>query len=377
MSRTRRGRGEGSVYQRSDGRWVGTLDLGLDAVGKRDRRSVSGATKKEVLDKLEEIRISARSNLIIRPEKETVAEYLTRWIQDSVERSVRRSTYLCYESMVRVHLIPRIGRIQLAQILPAHVDRLYAMMAKDGVSPRMQRLAHAVLNRALGQAEKRGEILRNPCVVVDKPRVPKKEAKFLNEKQVEQLLTAAKGDRLEALYVVAVTTGLRQGELLGLHWENVNLGLGTITVVQALLEHRGYVSLGEPKSAAGRRTVVLPKVAIAALTAHRERMAVEGHTGPWVFCDTGGGPIRKSNLRQRSFEPLLKKAGLPHIRFHDLRHTAATLMLSVEPNAKVLQERMGHSSVGVTFGMYGHLLPTLQAQAVDKLDGLFNKMDGK
>ncbi|MGH2855666.1 MAG: site-specific integrase, partial [Solirubrobacteraceae bacterium] len=163
----------------------------------------------------------------------------------------------------------------------------------------------------------------------------------MSPEQVVALLNAAETTRLYALYVLAVTTGLRQGELLGLQVDDIDLEAGTLSVRHQLTEVAGKLELTEPKTSAGRRQVVLPKLAVAALATHRDRLRTEGSESPWLFPDRRGGPIRKSNLRRKSFEPLLKKAGLPHIRFHDLRHTSATLLLLQEVHPKVVQERLG------------------------------------
>ncbi len=188
--------------------------------------------------------------------------------------------------------------------------------------------------------------------------------------QVVQLLETARGDRLEALYVLAVTTGLRQGELLGLQWEDVDLAGAALHVRHTLHELNGRLWIGEPKTRRARRQVDLPSIAVVALQDHRERMLIEGHSDGLVFCDTQGGPLRKSNLLRRSFLPLLKRAGLPTIRFHDLRHTAATLLLAQGVHPKIVQERLGHSQISLTLDTYSHVLPGMGREAASKLDAL-------
>lgn len=179
---------------------------------------------------------------------------------------------------------------------------MYVDLERAGVSPRMRQFTHAVLHRALNQAVKWGLVDRNVCDAVDRPRVPRKELRTLNAEEAQRLLEAAKGDRLEALLVLALTTGMRQGELLGLQWEDVDLKTGTVYIRRTLLELKGKLTLGETKSGRNRR-VDLPDIAVETLREHRKRMLAEGHPGPWVFCDTQGGPIRKSNLTRRWFKP--------------------------------------------------------------------------
>jgi integrase len=193
----------------------------------------------------------------------------------------------------------------------------------------------------------------------------------LTPEQVKSLLEAATMDRFHALYVLAVATGLRQGELLGLRWEDVDFGGAMLRVRFALHELDGHLSLDEPKTAKSKRPVDLPEVAVTALREHRERMLSEGHPHGLVFCDTDGGPVRRPNLIRRSFLPLLKTAGLPRIRFHDLRHTAATLLLLQGVHPKVVQERLGHSQISVTLDTYSHVLPSMGKEAAARLDAFF------
>ncbi len=192
----------------------------------------------------------------------------------------------------------------------------------------------------------------------------------LDAAQVGQLLQAAREDRLHAVYVLAVATGLRQGELLGLHWEDVDMKQGALTVRRQLSEEGGVLQFTEPKTAKGRRRVELPEFATAALHEHRKRMLAAGTPGPLVFCDTEGNPIRKRNLLRRSFQPLLQRAELPKIRFHDLRHTAATLLLSQGVHPKIVQERLGHAQISLTLDTYSLVLPSMQKEAAAKLDSL-------
>jgi integrase len=192
----------------------------------------------------------------------------------------------------------------------------------------------------------------------------------LSEEQVRLFLSEARRDRLYALYVVALTTGLRQGELFALHWADIDLEAGTITVRHTLQEYGSELTLAEPKTSRSRRSVPISDRVVAALRAHHKQMMIDGNPGPWVFCDTTGGPLRKSNVTRRSFRPLLKRAGLPLIRFHDLRHTAATLWLIKGVHPKVVQERLGHSSIAITLDTYSHVLPSMQRDAAERLDDL-------
>lgn len=370
----RRGRFEGSIYRRnSDGRWAG-------AVTKPDgsRKAVYGRTRQEVAQKLAVASQLVQRGMPLPPERTSVAQYLTRWLDEVAEPRVRSATLEGYERIIRLHISPVIGSVKLARIGPSDLSRLYQTLRLKGLSARYVQLAHAVLHSAFREAERWGLLTRNPADLVDGPRPARPVFQPLDQNQVNALLEAARGDRYEALYLVAVTSGLRQGELLGLRWTDFDADRATITVRQQLQRTRAGWVLSEPKTANGRRTVVLPQVAVSALIAHRTKQLEERlQAGPrWqgselVFTSHVGGPIEKQNLIRRSFKPLLRNAGLPDIRFHDLRHAAATLLLLQGVHPKVVQERLGHANIAVTMDIYSHVLPTLQRDAADKLDALF------
>jgi integrase len=227
------------------------------------------------------------------------------------------------------------------------------------------------LRRSLKQALKWGLVIRNVCDAVDPPRVSKRDIHPLSPEQVGKLLAAAKGNRLEALYPTAVGTGLRLGELFGLQWSDVDLGSGTISVRHTLTELNGILTLSEPKSAKGKRMVELPQRVVKALHEHRKRALAEGFASvPWVFCNQHGGPLRRSHFHAQQFKPLLKRADLPDIRFHDLRHTSATLLLVQGVHPKVVQERLGHAQISLTLDTYSHVLPSMQRDAAGRLDSM-------
>lgn len=366
----RRGRGEGAIYKRADGFWCASITVGYDEKGKRRRRTVYGQTKTEVREKLARLHADSVTGSLVVPSRETLGAFLLRWLEDVARTTVRATTHMRYESLVRTHILPRVGGLGLAKLEPRQVQALYSRMETEGAGPRTIELVHAVLHRALDQAVKWGLLMRNPTDAAEKPRVPKRKMQTLSPEQARQLLEAAKEDRLEAVFVLAVATGLRQGELLALHWEDIDLDGGMLMVRHTLQDVRGELRLEEPKTSKGRRRVDLPAFAVEALRRHKDRMAEEGHDKAWVFCDNKGGPLRVSNFLRRSFLPLLQRAGLPRIRFHDLRHTAATLLLSKGVHPKVVQERLGHAQIAITLDTYSHVLPSMQREAASKLDDL-------
>ena len=374
--RSRRGRGEGSIFRRKDGVWTGILSLGHSEDGHRHRRVVYGRDKSTVVERLARMRAQALDGMLSNAQRFTVSAFLARWLEDAARSAVSPSTHQLYEGLIRLHINPRTGGVPLSRLTPVHVQGMLGAMERDGASPRLRQMVLGVLHQALGQAVRWSIVPRNICDAVTRPRAPRQTMQALTPDQVIRLLTAAKDDRLEALYVLAVTTGLRQGELLGLQWEDVDLPEAVLHVHHTLHELNGRLWIGEPKTTRARRQVDLPVIAVTALKDHRERMTREAYADGLVFCNTQGGPLRKSNLLRRSFLPLLKRTGLPAIRFHDLRHTAATLLLAQGVHPKIVQERLGHSQISLTLDTYSHVLPSMGREAASKLDALLMRTAG-
>lgn len=386
--RSRRGRGEGSVFRRKDGLWAGSLTVGYDANGRRRRRAVYGRTKAEILAKLARLQHQAVTGTLGDPQRLTMAAYLTRWLEDAARPAVRPTTHRRYGEVIRLHVAPAIGGVALARLTPAHAQAMLTSMEKGGASARVRQMTFNVLHRALEQALRWGLVPRNVCDAAARPRVPRPTIRTLDAAQVRLLLAEAKDDRLEALYMLAVTTGMRQGELLGLQWEDVDLPGAAVQVRHQLQEIAGDLSLVEPKTARSRRRIDLPALAVVTLLEHRERLRAAGLSvrEGYVFTDSRGGPLRKSNLLRRSFVPLLDLRrvredlrkqgvaedalpnGLPRVRFHDLRHTAATLHLASGTHPKVVQEMLGHSTISMTLDTYSHTIPSMQRAAAAAMD---------
>jgi integrase len=268
----------------------------------------------------------------------------------------------------------------LSRLTPQQVQQLYAQKLSAGLSPTTVAHLHAVLHRALGAALRLGLVQRNVTELVDAPHVSPPEMQVLTPEQARIFLQAASTDRLEALYVLAITSGMRLGELLAVKWRDVDLDRGSLQV-RATLQHtdEGY-NFFQPKTKRSRRHVTLTRGAVEALRRHRARQAEERLLAGagWkdlglIFTNTAGGPLHKSNLHFRSFKPLLQAAGLPPIRFHDLRHTAATLLFLQGVHPKVVSEMLGHASVSITLDLYSHVLPNMQRDASDALDRLLGQ----
>jgi integrase len=295
----------------------------------------------------------------------TIAEYFDKWLKNSVRGSVRRSTFDCYEVICWRHIIPALGGMKLSRLTPVHVQEFYRGRLDSGLASASVHKCHTVLHKALSQAVEWHLIPRNVCDAVKAPRpVPKEEMRTLSPQETRRLLETASGDRLEALYVLAVTTGMRQGELLGLKWQDVALEAETLRVRRTLTRHGGKMALGEPKTKKSRRTIHLTEAAVQALKAHSNHQLEEVEQLGDAYQDQGlvfttqvGTLINPTNLRKRSFAPLLNKTGLPHIRFHDLRHTCATLLLSRNVHPKFVQELLGHATIVITLDTYSHMIP--------------------
>jgi integrase len=370
-TRKRRGYGEGSIHQRPDGTWRATISAGYNANGKRKRRDVYGKTKREVQDELTKLQNAKAHGTLTKPSRTTVGQFMQQWLNDVARVSVKATTYANYQGVVKNHITKHIGGIPLQRLEPHHVQAMYSTMEQEKASSETRRLVHVVLSRGVKQALKWGLVVRNVCCAIDPPRVVKSDITPLNPGQVGKLLAAAKDARLEAIYMVAIGIGLRLGELFGLQWSDVDLDASTLAVRHTLTEVGGKLTLTEPKTAKGRRLVTLPRRVVDALVDHRKRMVASGFAGvPFVFCNSRGGPLRRSHFHRNEFKPLLKRAELPAIRFHDLRHTSATLLLAQGVHPKVVQERLGHAQISLTLDTYSHVLPSMQADAASRLDSL-------
>jgi integrase len=367
-----RGHGEGTIAQRADGRWVAAISL---ESGKR--KYYYGATRKEVADKLKIAQREQQLGRLITAPEQPFATFLTRWLEDSAKLDVRGTTFESYARVIRLHVVPALGKTLLSKVTAQHLQGYYRQMLADGLSPGTVKRHHAIIHRALSQAERWQLIARNVADLVDPPRATRKDMATLTPEQATRFLESARDSRYYALFAVAIASGMRQAELFGLTWRDVDLDTATVHVRQQLVRvTREGFSFSEPKTVKGRRAIALPEFAVAALRQHRRRQveervkASEWSTLDLVFPNEVGKPEERQNLVRRHFHPILTRAGLPQIRFHDLRHTAATLLLSLGSHPKVVQERLGHSTIAVTMDVYSHILPTMQRDAAAKLDGL-------
>lgn len=360
-----------SVYRRvADGYWVAAVSIG----GQR-RRTIYGRTRAAVAAKLvTTLRAQQQGIEISSSERLTVGAYLKGWIEGA-RATVRASTWYRYGSLVG-HLTRHLGGLALVKLQPADCAAAFAAMSEGGLAPRTIMQARAVLGRALREAEIAGIVARNAARLTRPPHAPHAELRTLTTEQARALLEAAAGDRLGALYAVALASGARQGELLALRWSGVDWDRGAIRIQRTLQRTPGAPAFSEPKTPSSRRTIPLGRSTMDALRRHRVAQAEErpgnglgkASEDALVFATPIGTPIDAGNLFRRTHYPLLERAGLPALRFHDLRHSAATLLLEAGVHPRAVAERLGHASPSMVMNVYGHATERMQEQATAAME---------
>ncbi|GEA15567.1 site-specific integrase [Moorella sp. E308F] len=385
----KRGNNEGTISKRKDGRWCAAITVGRTEEGKQKRIFFYGKTRQEVADKLAKALNDIKQGTFVEPDKLTVGEWLDTWLNEYVKPHVRPTTWGGYEYIVRQHLKPALGKIRLKDLRPDHLQKLYNEKLAGGrvdgqgqLSNRTVRLMHVVIHAALKQAMKNQLVIRNVADATKPPSLKKKEIRVLSPEEQARFISILKDDRLGAAFLLDLATGLRRGELLGLRWRDVNLEEGTITINQSLVEVRTGNAEGkktmlmfqEPKTKQSKRTIPIPKSILTELKAHKIRQDHEkSQAGPkyqdndLVFATAEGKPINPRNFN-RSFYRLVKKAGLPPINPHALRHTFATRLLEADEHPKVVQDLLGHSQISLTLDTYSHASMDLKRRAAEKLD---------
>ncbi|MEO8973771.1 MAG: site-specific integrase [Ktedonobacteraceae bacterium] len=378
----KRGNGEGSIYKQRNGLWAASLSI---EGGKR--KYFYGKTRKEVQEKLAAVLQEQKQGMLVATPQQTVGQFLTDWLENTHKQSVRPRTYERYEEALRLHLLPVLGKYQLQKLSAQHVQAFYARKLKEGLASTTVIYYHSVLHNALDTAVKWGLVARNVCDLVTPPRKTRFEIKPFTIEQVQSFFAAIQGHKWEALFTLALATGMRQGELLGLKWQDINFSTGTLQVRRILTrvpsETAGKVFIeAEPKTEKSRRSITIALFALEALKQHRvHQLETQLKAGAlweahdYIFCTLVGTHLRPSHVVDE-FKKLLKKADLPDTRFHDLRHSAATLLLGLGVHAKVVQEMLGHTQMSMTMDIYSHVLPTMQQDAVSKLNALLMRREG-
>lgn len=359
-----------------------TVNLGFDSLsGKRRQARLSGKTVKELRQKWIAETKRLHDGDYIEPSKVTLGDYLTHWLATYAQHNVRPTTYRSYEQLIRVHIRPALGNVPLQKLTPAHLQRFYSDKLvggrsdgkPGGLSPRTVRYLHSVIREALSQAVKWQLTTRNIADATEPPRGTRPQVQVWDRAEALRFLNVTGDDLYGPIWLLALGTGLRRGELLALRWQDIDLARGELSVRRNMVELGSKLVFQEPKTSAGRRSVRLSPSIVVALKEHRttqqERRLFVGY---WrdpslVFTTADGGPIAPRNLI-RHFKDLIARADLPKIRFHDLRHCHATLLLQEGLPAKIVSERLGHASIAITLDTYSHVLPNMQEQAAEGIE---------
>ena len=375
----------GNIRQRAKGSWTLTIELPGDPVTRTRRQlyeTIKG-TKRDALKRLAELQVQIDQGGFQKPSRMNLGDFLQQWLHNYAATNVRPRTLGGYQGIVHAHLIPKLGSTLLAELQPSHLQHYYSEALENGrldgkeggLSPRSVLHHHRVLSEALGHAVKWGLIGRNVAQTVDPPSPRRSEMAILDTAAIRKLLGAAQGAVYYPMIHLALYTGLRRSEFLRLRWADVNLDMATLSVVQVMHKLRdGRIIFQEPKSAKGRRLVSLGPAAVLALRAHREHQGADLATlgvglsdDVLVFSHLDGSPYLPDSV-SHAFTKIARSAGLKGVRLHDLRHAHASLMLRQGVHPKIVQERLGHSSIAITLDTYSHVTPGLQEAAALKFD---------
>lgn len=367
-------RGSVHKYQGKRGiTWTFVIDVGRDEKNKRVQKWRRGfATKKAAEEAMQFELHERRSNTYIEKSVETVAQLLERWLETVARHKVKPTTLEDYRATIRKHLIPALGHVPVQALTSAMVQRFYSEKIDAGIGARTVQLCHLRLSQALTLAEREGIMNRNVCAVTEPPSAKAKRGRTWTAEEARRFLASANDDTLSPFWLLALATGLRRGELIGVRWQDIDLDRGTLSVKQTVRVLKGAPHIQTPKTEAAFRTVKLSPEAVTALNDHRKSWltrklaAREWDDGDLVFCTNGGKPLNPNNL-YRNYDAIVAKAGVPRIRIHDLRHTHATLLLAAGTPIRAVSERLGHAKTSITLDTYAHVLPDMQDHAVNAI----------
>ncbi len=392
----KRGNGEGSISQRKNGTYCAVVTTGRDKqTGKLIRRTIYGKTRPEVAKKLTEILNQINYGTYIEPSKLTVADWLDIWVRDYKKNDLKVTTYSSYESNINIHIKPHIGHILLRNLTPDHLRKFYNELLEagridgnGGLSPRSVKYIHIILHSALDQAIKNQLIVRNVCDATTVARRIKKEIRVLTLEEQRKFLEAIQGDKICTPLTTDMGTGLRQGELLGLRWQDCDLKKGVIKVKQELLRIKNYdkkiptktiLAFQEPKTEKSKRSIPLPPNILNELKEHRKKQLEQKlklgnlyQDNDLVFPGDFGQPYDPRCFTTR-FKKLVDKAKIKNVNLHSLRHTFATRLLEANIHPKVVQELLGHANISTTLDIYSHVMPEIKQAATEAINHLFKR----
>jgi len=363
----RRANNEGSLfYSDTEKCWIAEIVL-PDGRERRKRSKKQQVVKEWLLTQ----RDAVRDGLVVEDDKLTLGQFLDRYMSDTASHNLRPKTLEAYEALIRLHIKPELGEIRLTQLRPDHLQALYSQKRNAGLSNRTVQFIHSIIHKVLGQAMKWGLVMRNVADLVEKPIVKRKAPEIWSTEQINIFLKAVKDHRFYPIYVLAVAGGFREGEVLGIHFEDIDWQNGIINVRHAVqyLIGKGVV-LTEPKTEKAKRPVPLPEFALRVLKDHCDS---QNRNQGFIFITSNLTPYSPRNLI-RHFKQVIEETGLPEIRFHDLRHYHASFLLSQGINPKIVQERLGHSSIVLTMDTYSHTTPSLQKEAAIKANEMFKSV---
>jgi integrase len=361
----RRVRGEGSILRRKDGRWEGKLRVGMHA-GKAIRKSFYGDTRRDVAEQMRDYKNRHVANVHLDL---TVAEHTTEWLAAA---DWRPNTHRLRQGVMEKHVIPYIGGRPVAELDVDDVKYLLRRLKEENVGVATRKLAHVTLNAALNVLYRERKLVFNPCSLVSAPRYEVKEKFVLDRRQAMTLMEEAEG-QTQVLIVMAATLAMREGELFGLLWDCIDLERRSVTVIRQLTEDiDGKLVLSELKTKTSRRTLELPDLTHRVLSEWRAQQgACKDGMPSFVFTDSEGNPLRKSNFIRRTFKPLLRRIGLPNVSFHSLRHSSNSLLIEAGADPLLIARRNGHASTRMVLDRYGHLFEGARRQAAETMDRVF------
>jgi integrase len=379
----RRMNGDGGLYQRADGRWFGSITLGYDGDGRRQRKTVSARTREGARRKLRDLQREVEGGRAVTTNEETVTQLLARWDRDVLSTQVRPLARENYKSVADHHIVPTLGKKKVGKLTVADVQSLLATKLAGGpdgkpkpLSVSSVRRIRSVLAQALAECVVEGTLTRNVAALTKPPKAQRAEGRTLTPEQAKKLLEAMDDHRLGSLFGLMLSTGLRRGEALGLRWEDVDLKKGVVVVRRQLQRVGGELVANDVKTAKSRRAVNIAPPVVTMLKARRAAQAKDRlacreaweETG-YVFTTQLGTPLDPRNI-QRDFQNICTKAGLGKWHPHELRHSAASLMLAAGVPLQVVSDVLGHSSIRMTADVYGHILQPQREEAAAALAGV-------
>lgn len=390
---TKRGNGEGTIYKRSNGTWCAAVTSGINPeTGKPKRDYFYGRTRQEVAEKLNSTLNNLNQGTYVKPSNITLGSWLDTWLEQYKKAGIRPATHEIYEGLIKLHIKPQIGHIPLKNLRPDHIQKLYNDKFKDGridgsggLSAGSIKRMHNLLHGSLKQAVKSSLVIRNVSEATTLPKQEKKQIRILSVNEHSNFLKALEGERLRALFILALGTGAREGELLALRWKDVDLDEGIMNIKQSLRRVKSdepgptktKLIFQMPKTEAGKRIIPIPDKIVTELQEHNERQLAEKQAAgelyednDLVFCTELGMPIDSRNMLRR-FYKILEKAGVSGVTFHALRHSYATRLLEANEHPKVVQEILGHSDISMTLNIYSHVMPEIKKAAAKKINFLF------